>query len=636
MFLPPIEQHYMVENQYSLPCQLKPWMQQFLQDLPKLPPDPLSNAEPEKVKTTHLIWDVAIDFSKKEFVAIATYSFSNQRSNSTLILDTSNLSIEQILVNGVSVDYEVKSSHVQQKPDALYIPIPPEKDSGTVAIRYRTSPKATGIFWVDPQFTEGGKYPLVYTLFEPNEGASAIPGQHTPQVRLTYEINVQTGNPKFIALSSVGNNPTSNSINGEYHGLKMTRAIPLYLLSLHVGHLKYSSFDDRTGVYAEEELLEQAKRSFQKLPQYMQAAEKLCGPYNWGTYTPIQLGWPFPYGAMEHPCASTFGNVCSELYWAIPHELAHAWAGNDITNCNWQQFFWNEGLTTFLQHCISEEIWDADFASMITLQFLNEATISMEELSKTDPEMLKLCSSGSSFKLTYIPYAKGALFFFMLQEALGKKVFAQFLKDYMALFFQNSMSDERFISFLRLWLLNERSVENVDAFMKQYQILEWLHSTTIPSNAPQLHSKYVDAINKEILMISQSQPPDFTKIQQWDFLIQSTFLGLLYDKVNAQQLEMIDNQLHYTQSDKLCIQSQWILACIKGDYLPKELEELIIAHVIKLNCVYTATRVSSLLSKTEKGRLLLKRILDADQGRLFPITRNVLEESLSGPTQKTK
>lgn len=625
----PIQENANVMKDNS--SQLKPWMQLFQQNLPKLPPDPLSNAEPERAVITHLIWDVAVHFPQKELDATATYSYQNKMlGNSELILDTSNLIIDQILVNGDPVDYEIVLSKIVQKPDALRIPIPADQAFGSVSIHYRTTPNATGIFWVDPQFTASGQYPLVYTLFQPTEGASAIPGQHSPQVRLTYEINVKT-DPGFLALSSVNNNPTSLSPDGEYRGLKMTRAIPLYLLSLHVGHLTFYPFDQRTGVYAEEKVMETTKRSFQKLPDYLKAAEELCGPYHWGVYRPIQLGWPFPYGAMEHPCASTFGMICSENPFTVPHELAHSWAGNDITNCNWQQFFWNEGLTTFLQHCISEKIWGGDYASMITLDFLEEAKISMEEYKKEDPDLLKLCSDGTSFKMTYIPYAKGALFFFMLQEAMGKESFAQFLKDYMSVFFQNSMSEERFLTFLKLWLKHEKGIDHFDRFVKKHQITEWLHGTSMPSNTPPLHSTLIDAIHQEIEKMARFQSLDAANIQKWDMLMQKVFLNFLKGKATAEQLMSLDRQLHFTQSDKMSIQGAWILVCIEAGYLPLEVQKLIISHIIKMNGIYIATRVCSLLNKTDTGRDLIQRILDADQGRLFPITRNAIQESLSGP-----
>ena len=591
---PPIEHHAQLPSS-------KVWMNDFRAHLPELPSDPLSNANPKKAITTHLIWDVSVDFDHKELLACATYSYRNQEpDNSTLILDTSNLLIEEITVNGQGTPYVIVASQVPFKPDALCIPIPADRVEGTVSIRYRTSPQATGIFWIDPEYTEGKQYPLVYTLFEPTEGASAIPAQHSPQVRLTYEIHVNTNNPKLIALSSVSNNPTATSPTGEY--IESSKA------------------------EIEEKDLEEAKTAFEKLPEYLKAAEEICGPYHWGSYTPIQLGWPFPYGAMEHPCASTFGKICNDWPHVIPHELAHSWTGNDITNCNWQQFFWNEGATTFLEYQITEKIWGTDFASMIFISLLKEAMISMDQL-QDKPEILKLCANGDSYEFTVIPYAKGALFFFMLQEALGKEVFSIFLKDYMSVFFQNTMSEERFLAFLQLFLEKENEIYDFDQFLQEHQIDKWLHGTAIPSNAPTFHSQSVDLILSEIENLLRMEC-NAEKIGSWNTIMQSNFLSLVCGQANRDQIALLDQALHYTESQNLSIQGEWILVCIEAQYLPLSVQELIITFLLKRNSVYDANRICSLLNQTEEGTQLIQQILDIDQGRLFPITRNVIKKNL--------
>lgn len=618
--LPPIEHHYQLPSS-------KPWMNDFRAHLPELPLDPLSNANPKEAVTTHLVWDVSVDFENKEFVGSATYSYRNQMpGNETLILDISKLSIEEILVNEENASYAIIPSQIPTKPDALHIAIPQNEIEGTVFIRYRTSSQATGIFWVDPEYTEGKQHPLVYTLFEPTEGASAIPGQHTPQVRLTYEVNAKTNHPDLIALSSVSNNPKITSPTGEYRGLKMDRPIPLYLLSLHVGNLAFHPFDERTGIYAEPEALEEAKIAFEKLPVYMKEAEEICGPYHWGTYTPIQLGWPFPYGAQEHPCASTFGKISNDLPHFIPHELAHSWTGNDITNCNWQQFFWNEGATTFLEYQITEKIWGTDFASMIFISLLKRAMTSMEQL-RDQPELLKLCVGGDQYEFTTIPYAKGALFFFMLQDALGKEVFSDLLKDYMSVFFQNTMSEERFLAFLEIFLQQELGRDDFEKFLQENQIVEWLHGTGIPSNAPTFQSKYVDLILSEIESLKNMQLHVET-IKSWDNIVQWTFLNLLRGQARSDQIALLDDQLSYTQSQTVIIQGEWILACITAGYLPSSVQDLIVSYLLKRNSVSEANRICSLLNQTELGNQIIQRILDADQGRLFPITRNTIQKKL--------
>jgi len=44
----------------------------------------------------------------------------------------------------------------------------------------------------------------------------------------------------------------------------------------------------------------------------------------------------------------------------IAHELAHSWSGNLVTNKNWDDFWLNEGFTTYIEHRIQEEIYGKD------------------------------------------------------------------------------------------------------------------------------------------------------------------------------------------------------------------------------------------------------------------------------------
>ena len=160
---------------------LKAWMIDFQKLMPALPVDPLSNAQPDEAVTTHLIWDVVPDFATKQLVATATYYYRNiGRGNDTLTLDVSDLKIENIFVDGIRTKYKIVKNEIPNKPDALCISIPPNTKVGKVAIEYRTTEKSTSVYWVDKEFTEGKEHPLVYTIFQENAGASAIPAVLKP------------------------------------------------------------------------------------------------------------------------------------------------------------------------------------------------------------------------------------------------------------------------------------------------------------------------------------------------------------------------------------------------------------------------------------------------------------------------
>lgn len=612
---------------------IKPWMAKLQKNLPDLPADTCSNAEPENVVTTHLKWDVTPDFDKKQLVATATYTYNNKvADNDRLVLDISNLEIESVTVNGHGTAVSIIPSTAKNRPDALVIVIPPEKGLGEVVIKYRTTPDSKSVYWIDKECTHGKQHPLVYTLFETNEGASAIPGQHTPQVRLTYEVNAHTGSPDLMALSSVTNNPRVRNETGDYMGLRMGRAVPLYLLSLHVGNVSFRGYeaDPRTGVYGEDGMIDEVFGAFKDLPKIMEKAEEFCGPYNWGTYSVDLLSWAFPYMAMEHPCNSTFGQICLERPYVVPHELAHSWTGNDITNCNWRQFFWNEGATEFAEYHICEKMWGTDYAAMSFMYTLKEMKGAMDEYREKRPDILRLCQETDDFEFTRIPYAKGALFFFMLKNAMGENDFNQFFKDYMKVFFQNTMSDDRFLVFLQQWLLNEKGIgqEGFDKFMEEHKVMEWLYGTELPSNAPLFQSKLMDMVETQKACVLRRKPVDVELIRSWNIFTQVAFLSLMIDSVTPEELAYLDQQMHFSESTSMSIREEWSRLCASAGYLPLHIRKYIGDYLIERNSAHKANQIGKALSKTLIGRAVIADILARGEGRLFPLTKEKLANTL--------
>ena len=138
----------------------------------------------------------------------------------------------------------------------------------------------------------------------------------------------------------------------------MPQPIPSYLFALAVGNLAFRELGPRTGIYAEPETIEAAAWEFAENETKIIEAEKLLGPYLWGRYDLLVLPPSFPYGGMENP-RLTFLTPTAILGTRgqtslITHELAHAWTGNLVTNATWQDFWLNEGWTTYAETRITE------------------------------------------------------------------------------------------------------------------------------------------------------------------------------------------------------------------------------------------------------------------------------------------
>jgi hypothetical protein len=77
----------------------------------------------------------------------------------------------------------------------------------------------------------------------------------------------------------------------------------------------------------------------------------------------------FPFGGMENP-RLTFATPTvlagdRSLVSLIAHELAHSWSGNLVTNVTLDDFRVNEGVTTYIESRLMEELLGPEYADML-------------------------------------------------------------------------------------------------------------------------------------------------------------------------------------------------------------------------------------------------------------------------------
>ena len=258
--------------------------------------DPHSFANFDDASVTHLHWKAHVDFEKKVISGTASWTISH-RGIDRLILDTKGLIIHKITLDS-SAD---AATYRVEKPDPvlgapLVVSIKP--DSKTVHIQYETGPDAAALQWLTPQQTSGRIFPFLFTQSQAILARSWIPCQDSPGVRFTYEADVSVP-PELLPLMSASN-PIRKNATGRYH-FKMEQPIPSYLLALAVGDVDFKPISNRSGVYAEANILERATWEFADLEKMIAGAEALYGSYKWERYDVLVLPPSFPFGGMENP-----------------------------------------------------------------------------------------------------------------------------------------------------------------------------------------------------------------------------------------------------------------------------------------------------------------------------------------------
>ncbi len=586
--------------------------------------DPHSFSHPDEVVVEHLKLDLTVDFSKKILTGRASLRIRNKTGADRLFLDTHGLDIRKVLLDGAG---DAKFIVHDEQPifgSALEIPITPATQ--WVSIDYSTRPDAAALQWLDPQQTAGQKLPFLLSQSESILARTWVPCQDSPGVRMTYEatLHVPSG---MLALMSASNRAQKNA-DGVYQ-FEMPQRIPSYLLAIAVGDMSFRAFDARSGVYAETPVTEAAAWELAETPKMIDAAEKLYGPYQWGRYDILVLPPSFPYGGMENP-RLTFATPTilardRSLVSLIAHELAHSWSGNLVTNATWNDFWLNEGVTTYAERRIMETLSGKDYAEML-------AVLGREDLDRAIEDAGGLTSKDTALHLDIgtrdpdevtgdIAYEKGALFLRLLEQSVGRQRFDAFLHTYFQTFAFQSMDSDRFVAYLKQNLLG-----NDAALAQKLQVDAWVYAPGIPSNAPVIHSVLLDQVDQQLAALAQGTPAAQIQTQGWTTNHWLHFLRNLPAATDKTRMADLDAAFHFTDSSNSEILDEWLQRALRTGYDPAwpALERFLTSQGRRkfLGPLYTE------MAKTPAGAEMGLRIYEKARPGYHPVARQMVDKIL--------
>ena len=569
-----------------------------------VPEDPNSYANIADARVEHLLLDLSADFENKRLIGVATLTLERRTPVNRIVLDTRDLTIRSIRGDGEAVAFYLG------KPDAIMgSPLTIELGPKTrvITIEYSTSRNASALQWLDPPQTAGKRRPFLLSQSQSINARSWVPIQDTPAVRFTYDAIVRV--PRDLTAVMSAENPKTRASDGVYR-FRMPQPVPAYLLALSAGDLAFRAYDSMSGVYAEPPVLERAAREFEDLPKMIEVAEELFGPYRWGRYDLLVLPPSFPYGGMENPrltfLTPTLIAGDKSLVSTVAHELAHSWSGNLVTNATWNDFWLNEGFTTYAERRIVERLYGRDFAEMEWVLGLKALADEFEQLPPEDEGLvINLAGRNPDEAPSVVPYEKGALFLRLIEETVGREKFDVFLRSYFNDFAFQTMTTNRFLAVLRERLIDPVRV-NAGA---------WMHEPGLPANAPQPKS---DAFAR---VEAAEEPQRGWSTHEWLHFIHS-----LPPNVTAERLRGLDQKFQLSDSGNSEILAAWLERAIEANYTEAypALERFLLSQGRRkyLRPLYTR------LAATPEGRALAVRIYETARPTYHPISQSTIDEIL--------
>ena len=499
----------------------------------------LSNAD--SVDMQHLDLDIKVDMDKKQISGSALWTINNKDHVKELKLDTYDLTIDSITVDGKEASHSL-DKQIKFLGSALHIPI--SSNSTAVKIYYTTGKDARALQWLAPEQTHDKKHPFLYTQSESIYARSWLPCPDGPGIRFTYSAHVAV--PKGLMALMSATNPEAINDSGIYN-FQMTTPIPAYLMALAVGDIVFKGIDERTGVYAERGMIEKAAYEFVDIGRMVNTAEELYGPYQWGRYDVLVLPPGFPIGGMENPrltfCTPTIIAGDRSLVSLIAHELAHSWSGNLVTNATWNDFWLNEGFTDYFERRIMEQMMGKSYSDMLWELGYQDLVDNVKELgAQSRDTWLKLDLKGRDPDdgLTDIPYEKGSHFLKLIENTVGRDRFDHFLIKYFDEHAFKSMTTEAFLSYMDTTLFKDDSAEENKAWISKHGYMAPAYRLIVQEPGMERFNK-VDAERDKFL---KGTPPEQLGTTDWTTHEWLQFLRKMPDTLSAAQMKKLDDAFH--------------------------------------------------------------------------------------------
>lgn len=519
-----------------------------------------SNADSLPLK--HLELDIAVSFDHKQISGSATWLLDSLSKEDSVRLDTYDLTIDSVLVDNKPTAYRL-GAVVPHIGSVLVVPVVP--GASRLTVYYKTGKNARALQWLEPPQTLGKRQPFLYTQSESIYARSWIPCPDGPGIRFSYSARVQV--PKGLMALMSATNPQQMNDSGIYH-FNMEIPVPAYLMALAVGDVRFRSIDERTGVYAEPNMIDKAHAEFEEVGAMVNAAERLYGPYRWGRYDILVLPPGFPIGGMENPrltfATPTIISGDKSLVNLIAHELAHSWSGNLVTNHTWNDFWLNEGFTVYFERRLTESMTDKSYADMLWELGYQDLEKEISHLDSADTHLkIDLTGRDPDEGLTDVAYEKGALFLRLIELNVGRPRFDSFLRGYFDAHAFRTITTEQFINYL-----HEHLIKGDKELEQKLDIEAWVYGPGIPANAPRADMERFEKVNAEREKFLKGEVPSALTTRNWTSHEWLHFLRKMPKPLSQEQMKALDDQFHFTQSGNSEIANLWFIIAVAADYKP--------------------------------------------------------------------
>ena len=589
--------------------------------------DTLSYAQPQVARVTHVALDLALDFAGKSLGGTAVLDIAARDDAEAIVLDSNGLRIDSVTDGaGNALDYEIGAMVAEGGKGApLTIRM---GDARQVRIAYRAAENAEALQWLSPAQTAGGEHPYLFSQGQAILNRTWIPTQDSPGIRQTWEARITAPKPLTVVMSGIAQGAPEDLGNGRRaFRFEMDKSVPPYLIAIAAGDIEFRALSDRTGVWSEPSMLDAAAAEVADTERMVVAAEKLYGPYRWGRYDMIVLPPAFPYGGMENPVMTfltpTFIAGDKSLNGLVAHELAHSWSGNLVTNAVWADSWLNEGVTSYFENRILEELYGKERAEQeAALAFANiEDTLAevgnAPGTALYQPENVDPVGSA-------IIYDKGAYFLRTMESIVGRERFDAWLESWF-----DRHAFEPATSAMMLADIRANLVRGDAALEERLMLDEWVYGPGLPGNVARPAAGAFAEVDAAVAAYPASGPVASARWASWNSAERQRYLRGLPQEIDAAGLAAMDRSLGLTQGTNNEELFLWLNLALANRYdavVPRT--EAFLANVGRRK--FVAPLFATLMGEGEWGQPIARRIYARTRPSYHAVTTGTVDRIVNG------
>lgn len=416
-------------------------------------------APPDSFEATHYNAQIEPDIAGKTIRGKVSVQFNSLVNDlSQIQLNSGSLEIDAVSENKTALKFE-------KKDDLLKINLwraAKLNEKREIEIEYHGAPRFGIKFFPEQN--------QVYTLFSTSQW---MPCVDAPERRATFRLNLilpkdlkAVGNGRLIKQTSLANGKTA-------FVWEQKNPVPTYVFGFAAGDFRevvQTSKDIKFRYLAAPQFSDaEIKQIFRDTADMFDFFQSKAGAkYADETYTQVLAAG----GVQQEMSGFAAMNVeygrgvleNERENWLGAHEAAHQWWGNMVTNLNWNHFWLNEGMATFMvaaykEHRFGREEYLKEIAKLrARYERVRDAG---KDKSLVFPDWNKPTSEDRS-----IVYNKGGYVLHLLRQELGEQVFWKGIRQYTRKYWGKSVTTADFQK-----TMEKASARDLSAFFNKWVYL---------------------------------------------------------------------------------------------------------------------------------------------------------------------